>query len=630
MRTPNLIRFWNRIFQQLPRQFATYLMVGVSMAVLFNNCGSDKDQPRTFNQLNSKATISFDQQLVPQIKAGSIQDAMFAQGYLHASQSGDQIWSLLQAFKGNPEKLEGRFQSWAQLFHAFPLQQVAEESLQLHDPVLKDAMSSFLEGMKAGGRHNDWSLTDLITLQKGYAFLFNDSLAQAWNDHLRSLPPNSPPPFTVSEEGLTLFDGPQLECVRDGAEMPFRQQYRAAPSLWFAFKPLRLITPELECQGMGLAGLPLIWSGTTPKVQFLHTPIQGQTAFIFGMDKASADLIDAMKEPSHLNEYVQKGVALNALQASGNVALAPRFYWTGLRPSAEFQAMWDLLHAQSLESASYSHEPFQVPFSEVIIGTSLYPPLVRLIGTTDLDREKARSERYSFPFSGNAYLNSNQTPQVRGLLFSSDSMNSDDRLVKTVKLWLDGPLKLLLAKEDWQKASTLFAKNSQNRVMATQMLWRELLAESGQDWPPEITRSRALQVRERLLELYDRSQTIDWDANSQQRIQNLGVVLSRIIMELDNNAERITYFLPKDPKTAYPFPQPSPSPDQGEGLFFCGFQSEIHLATTHNMALEPSEKGVRAVFRTLPFAVTGLPKEPKGKAWKRPSRITLLPEADSP
>ena len=608
------------------------LLAGMA-AISLLSCSKDEGGAQISPHVRGKISITYDGQLVPLIEAKSLEDAFFAQGYLHGSRHGKNISMALQTFKGKPDGLDENLALMSTFFKTLPLEQVAAESLKLHNSRVQNAMKSFLNGLKTGYPDYEWQLSDLLVLQRGYAFLLNDVFAQAWFVYSENVTttPGAQNPFAVPADFLPLFHGPFLEMVRTNKTLPYTLEFRAGPAWWFVFRPVRITTPEVKAEGMGLAGLPFIWSGANQDIQFIQTPIPGQSAFIFEMDRDKAELVDAITEPVVLSDLVQRGVPVNALAAEETRNSVPRFYWTGFRPSSELQTLFDLLTASSLEKASYCHEFFQTPFCEVLIDTPRFSPLVKHVGTTGLDRPKALSSRYAFPFAGNATNSQAVIPGVQSFSFSSESMGTDEALANLIRQWLSGPLKILMTHSDWVKTQKLFEPDNPLQQVAVQMLWRELLAGSKQHWSTAFTINRPLEVRKAILNEYDRSRNMDIDAESAERINRLSLILSGLVMETGNDPQSsslLAFYLPDNPETFFHLPQGmAPSLDNPKGLFFSGFQSEIIQATTHEVQISPIGDAPLPI-RSFPFAVTGKPTDPKGPYWKPWPALTFEPKAD--
>jgi len=622
-------------------------VIPVMLLLLLYSCSQEKQTEPPVKALSGGVTVEFDSQRVPLIQAENLNDALITQGYLQARNFGKEIVHALAVFKGETSGLSGDHLLWAQLFHNMPLSEVAEQSVSLHRAETRQGMRAFVEGLKAGYPEFAWSETDLLILQRGYAFLYNDVLAQTWNSYCeKEQEGKHPHMFMIPTTMLPLFKGPVLEIVRDGmpgqtekgAEIPFSQEFRASPDWWFVFQPVRITTPKVHVEGMALAGLPFLFSGTNTRIQFVQTPFSGDVACIFPMDREKADIIDALPPANKMADLVQGGVPLHMIlmprsNAAGSSSLVARFFWTGFRPSADLDSFYELLRVSTLENASYVHNHFQVPLVESILVAPSFPSLNLICGTQYITRESVRSGNYLFPFPGQAFFKVAQPNQVQAFSFErkrrSQAGTTDQRLAQLMTQWLRGPLKMTMPEGEWARAKTLFASPSLERRLVIQMLWRELLPASGLSWPSEYVLNQSVEVKESILSHFSRETSLEKDRSIRETVQILQKVISAILMDISNSKapeSLLAFYLPSEPKIYYNLPRAAPSMDNTNGLFYVGFQSEITRATTHRMIFNPQKEDHALVIRTLPFAVTGKPSSPKGSKWKEIASLELVPE----
>ncbi|PIE01697.1 MAG: hypothetical protein CSA81_10520 [Acidobacteria bacterium] len=596
--------------------------------VLFN-CGPTAKDPIQLAGLVDQVTVDYDDQMVPHIHAESSKDAIRVQGYLHGLQHGETLIRALEVFKGQFKDPQGPGE-WlllSRLFESFPMQETAEESLKLYPIASKNTLQWYLEGMNEATPQHKWVPSDLILLHRGYAFLMNNCLPRAWLQCSESFSAgqSSSPPFTLSTEVLPLFQGPSIECVRQNRAAPFDIQFRTSPSWWFVFQPVRISTPQFKVEGISLAGLPLVVTGSTATLQFTQVPIEGDTSFTFPMDTGKSELLDAISDSLKLEDLKKQGVSLPITAIDQNSNLEPRFYWTGFRPSADLHTFHVLIHAKSLEEASYAFEYQQVPLAEWTLHSPPFSSVVMEVGTRAVNRQAVLSADYVYPFSGHTAIKKTIASSVRGYNFQHDGNNSSDaRLKKLMTQWLNGPLKYLMAKPEWQEAKKLM---TEDREAAVQLLWRELLAISEESIPVELSQNNPIAVRHVLLAENDRSTHMDSEAKSIEIMNHLSQILSGISCELKNvknAASLLSCYMPDEPQTLYSLPYQSPSCDNPNGIFFTSFQSEIIRCATHQVRLRTLSEGPMPI-RTMPFSITGKPTTPKGTRWKVKPSMVLVP-----
>ncbi|MDJ0835796.1 MAG: penicillin acylase family protein [Acidobacteriota bacterium] len=351
--------------------------------------------PKEALALRGEVEIHTGRQDFTVISAFNREDLFFAQGLHHGKRGGAALEGLRDLFHGRPNAgPDPAFSRLAELFYYLDLADTAERSLELYPMQVQVLLKAYADGLtQSTGTKTKWSVTDVLLMQRGYAFLMGRNLVREWSlnrlyrragDAAAEMVGYRPGEFgglgtnALMGSALDALFDPALETVRlRGDNRALAVQTRTRPSLSFLFEPVVLeIKGEYTAEGIDLAGIPFLWSGSkqsrTWHLQAVLADDErffelAQTTFL-GRDDLLRQNTEARYAPDYPGPplHSRYGRNISAL-IKGSDQMNIWYYWDGLRPSADLAALYFLMEAPDKDAVITAFQYHQVPAAELYL-----------------------------------------------------------------------------------------------------------------------------------------------------------------------------------------------------------------------------------------------------------------------
>jgi len=135
------------------------LVIGITCLIYLFSAKTTLSGKQTIQSLGDAVVITFDESGIPHIKAKSSTDALFALGYLHASERSWQMEVNRRLASGRLSEILGsetvaidRFMRTLGIKHA------AENQFDHYPIAAKRLLQSYADGVNAGNQHLGWAL----------------------------------------------------------------------------------------------------------------------------------------------------------------------------------------------------------------------------------------------------------------------------------------------------------------------------------------------------------------------------------------------------------------------------------------------------------------------------------------
>lgn len=416
------------------------------------------------------------------LKAESKKDLFYLQGYQDGKTFKKQLLGFRNLLRGVPDKnLPEELRRTAPFFYNLNLNRTAERCIDLYPGRTRLMLTRYAEGLSQASEES-WSATDILLLQRGYAFLLGGNWSKHWNSAVlaavfgraqaMALSPyaNDPPLFgdkiTATSDMDALFEGPMLESVRikDKSGKP-GQLFRAQPFWRFAVRPLSLeVTSDFKAQGMALVGLPGLWSGRNEHITFVRQAVYADDERFLTVPRPRFEGRDDLLvlDPGMEEHYDYRpmttplGRALDRLVAGQKDNLFI-YDWLGFRPSIDLNTQFLLLEATSVDEAVNALQYHQVPHinidlvsrSGITVSYEVQPKtgLGQSGGTALFDGSSAVLNRNTAPTLGSYFRTDTTVSVLEQDPFLEDKPNLLYTLEQRLKLFMQSGGGYLLSSE---------------------------------------------------------------------------------------------------------------------------------------------------------------------------------------
>ena len=160
MKVPNPSSGLKTLFKWIFWLTSLALVLAVTVAVIY--LGSAQTSPsgkRVIKSLGNSVAITFDESDIPHIEAKSSSDALFALGYLHASERSWQMEINRRLASGRLSEILGKESlSIDRFIRTLSIKQAAEKQFDRYPVATKRLMQAYADGVNAGNVSLGWAL----------------------------------------------------------------------------------------------------------------------------------------------------------------------------------------------------------------------------------------------------------------------------------------------------------------------------------------------------------------------------------------------------------------------------------------------------------------------------------------
>ena len=160
MKVPNPSSGLKTLFKWIFWLSSLALVLAVTVAVIY--LGSAQTSPsgkRVIKSLGNSVAITFDESDIPHIEAKSSSDALFALGYLHASERSWQMEINRRLASGRLSEILGKESlSIDRFIRTLSIKQAAEKQFDRYPVATKRLMQAYADGVNAGNASLGWAL----------------------------------------------------------------------------------------------------------------------------------------------------------------------------------------------------------------------------------------------------------------------------------------------------------------------------------------------------------------------------------------------------------------------------------------------------------------------------------------
>jgi penicillin amidase len=136
------------------------LVLAITVAIIYlSSAQTSPSGKRVIKSLGDSVTITFDESDIPHIEAKSSSDALFALGYLHASERSWQMEINRRLASGRLSEILGKESlSIDRFIRTLGIKQAAEKQFDRHPVATKRLMQAYADGVNAGNAGLGWAL----------------------------------------------------------------------------------------------------------------------------------------------------------------------------------------------------------------------------------------------------------------------------------------------------------------------------------------------------------------------------------------------------------------------------------------------------------------------------------------
>ena len=136
------------------------LLLGIAAGIIYlTSAHTYPSGKRVIKSLGDSVAITFDESDIPHIQAKSSSDALFALGYLHASERSWQMEVNRRLASGRLSEILGKETvSIDRFIRTLGIKHAAEKQFDRYPIATKRLLQSYADGVNAGNAHLGWAL----------------------------------------------------------------------------------------------------------------------------------------------------------------------------------------------------------------------------------------------------------------------------------------------------------------------------------------------------------------------------------------------------------------------------------------------------------------------------------------
>lgn len=139
--------------------FTAIIVVGAAIAAYYYSAHTAVSGKRVIQSLSDSVVIRFDQSDIPHIQAKSQEDALFALGYLHASERSWQLEFNRRLASGRLSEILGKETLAIDRFiRTLGIKHIAEQQYDRYPIAAKRSLQAYADGINAGNEQLGWAL----------------------------------------------------------------------------------------------------------------------------------------------------------------------------------------------------------------------------------------------------------------------------------------------------------------------------------------------------------------------------------------------------------------------------------------------------------------------------------------